>query len=108
MNRNFHLLLLILFPTTYFAYAGIDKYTFLDNINNWVIERKIDSNTQKISCRAYLPSNGSWFGAHIRLDSKNNLIVPSDLKKAYLASKYPKNKLIKALNNCRESLIYIP
>ncbi len=91
------------------ALAGLDKFSYLDKVNIWIIERKIDSKTNRIYCRASIPKKGTWFSSRIRLDKKGDLVEPFQLKD----KSYRSNKAIlevkDALNSCRNSgLIYLP
>ena len=75
--------------------AGLDKYSYLDHVNEWTIERKIDSTENTVSCRASIASGGSWFGARIRLDKNDNLVYPPKL----LGSKAPSELTIKKVKS---------
>ncbi len=88
------------------ARSGLDEFTVLDKIEEWIIERKIDSETQKQYCRASIPNFYSWFGDRIRLNPNGETIIPTE----FIQSPYPKttvlNKVREALKLCRSSLIY--
>ena len=99
------LLISIIFPCN-FSRAGLDQYTRIDIIDNWIIERKIDPSTGGISCRASMRGYGTWFGARIRLNSANELLVPEELSQKQLPDKQTLENIIKAVERCRESLIY--
>ncbi|WP_320668001.1 hypothetical protein [Prochlorococcus sp. MIT 1307] len=87
--------------------AGLDKFSFLDQVENWIIERKFNSSNETISCRASIPKNGTWFGARIRLDGNDQLLFPSEHLKKALSLKTIKS-VRKALKACRTGLIYLP
>ena len=85
------------------AYAsGLD-----DQRNFTSIDLAINSSTNQVKCRAYLPSNTTWFSGKIRIDTSNQLIIPREM----LTTKYPEPAIIQkvtvALDNCRSSLIYL-
>ena len=91
------------------AYAGLDQFTDLIFVEEWLIERKIDLMTDEISCRASIPSNASWFGARIRLGRNNELIKPVWISKnedQLLDSKLARVK--KLLNECRSGVLFLP
>ncbi len=88
------------------ASAALDKFTKLDQIGDWVIERKIDSPTKEVFCRASKKGYGTWFSSRIRLNIDNELVVPDQL----LSKEKPTESTLKtvrnALKNCRSSIIY--
>ena len=86
--------------------AGLDEYTRIDILEEWLIERKVESSTGDIYCRGSIRGYGTWFGARIRLNSENKLVVPEDLSQNKLPDEQVLEKVVKALENCRESLIY--
>ena len=57
------------------VHAGLNKFTYLDKVDEWVIERKFDSEKNTISCRASIPAQGSWFGARVRMDKNNDIAI---------------------------------
>ncbi len=77
-------------------------------MDEWLIERKFDSSSNEIICRASIPFHANWFGARIRLDPTNKLIKPywiyvkSDL---LLDSKL--NKVKKVLHDCRSDFLFL-
>ncbi len=89
------------------AQAGLDKYSYLDKINDWVIERRVDSSTNMISCRASIPGYWTWFGDRIRLDKNNDLLVPKAVKKSQRPGALELKKVKLALKACRKDLLYI-
>ena len=89
--------------------AGLNNFTNLIFIEEWLIERKIDLTTSQTKCRASIPSHGNWFGARIRLGRNNELIMPiwiSVKEEQVLDSKLAKVK--KLLNECRSSFLFLP
>ena len=68
--------------------AGLNNFTDLIFVEEWLIERKIDLTFNEIECRASIPSHANWFGARVRLGPNNELIKPS-LQLAVLISKSP-------------------
>ncbi|WP_320677047.1 hypothetical protein [Prochlorococcus sp. MIT 1300] len=95
----------LLFPTK--AYSGVNEFTPLDQVEDWVIERRVNSTTNKVLCRAFLPNNSTWFSGRIRLDIKNQLIIPEEMLNTRLPELSSIKKVINALKNCRSSLIYL-
>jgi hypothetical protein len=59
-------LLLALVAAAPAAQAALNSFSRLDQVGRWVIERK---NTQEgaITCRAYIPSGGTWFTSNVRI-----------------------------------------
>ena len=106
MKQIFGLIILSIIPKS--VNAGLDKYSFLDKIDNWTIERKVNSTDKNVSCRASIFSNGTWFGSRIRLNKNDELYVPSDLFGQDQSSYSSIPKVKRALMLCRKSLIYIP
>ena len=66
------MLVLFLHP----CWAGLDRYTELDRVKGWLIERKQGADGA-LSCRAFLPSGASWFSGNIHLDANAELVVPA-------------------------------
>ncbi len=90
------------------ASAGFNRFTELDQFDDWLIERKFDSGNEKFLCRASMPKYGSWFGSRIRLDKNEELVVPEALKGLILPKTFPMKKIKKSLKDCQENLIYVP
>ena len=89
--------------------AGINSFTNLILVEDWLIERKIDLNFNETKCRASIPSHANWFGARVRLGPNNELIKPiwiSVKAEQVLESKLAKIKEI--LSDCRSGLLFIP
>ena len=88
--------------------AGLDRFSYLDRVEDWIIERKIDSLSKEVFCRASVSKYGGWFDTRIRLDKNDKLVFPYNFSKKL----FPKNSTIKSVRRsleiCRSSLIYIP
>ena len=69
--------MMIFFLNSREARSGLDKYSYLDKIDNWTIERKIDSANKTVFCRASIFTNGTWFGSRIRLDRNDDILFPT-------------------------------
>ena len=88
--------------------AGLDNFTHLIVIEEWLIERKVDSSSNEIKCRASIPLHANWFGARVRLGPTNELIKPpwisvnSDL---LIDSKL--NKIKDVLRDCRQGPLFL-
>ncbi len=110
-SRNLHKLVPILATICLFprnAQAGLDKFSYLEKIEDWTIERKVDSITKNISCRASILNHGTWFSARIRLDRNDKLVFPSGSIKKKKTSSSTLTILRRHLKACRTSLIYMP
>ena len=89
--------------------AGLNNFTDLIFIEEWLIERKVDLINNQTKCRASIPVHANWFGARIRLGSNNELIKPmwiSVKKEQLLDSKLAKVKEL--LEDCRSGLLFLP
>jgi len=89
--------------------AGLNSFTNLVFVDDWLIERKIDLTINETKCRASIPSHANWFGARVRLGPKNELIKPiwiSVKADQIIDSKLTKIKAI--LDNCRSGLLFLP
>tara|TARA_Y100001968_G_scaffold207400_1_gene190602 strand:+ start:130 stop:420 length:291 start_codon:yes stop_codon:yes gene_type:complete len=89
--------------------AGINNFTDLIFVEEWLIERKVDLIINETKCRASIPSHANWFGARVRLGRNNELIKPiwiSAKAEQLLDSKLDKVK--KLLNECRSGLLFLP
>ena len=89
--------------------AGLNSFTNLIYVDDWLIERKVDLTSNKTKCRASIPSHASWFGARVRLGPKNQLIKPiwiSIKAEQVLESKLTKIKEL--LADCRSGLLFLP
>ena len=89
--------------------AGLNSFTNLVFVDDWLIERKVDLTINQTKCRASIPSHANWFGARVRLGPKNELIKPiwiSVKADQIIDSKLTKIKEI--LDNCRSGLLFLP
>ncbi len=89
--------------------AGLNKFTDLIFVEDWLIERKIDLTINKPECRASIPSHANWFGARVRLGPRNELIEPIWI--SVKANQVLDSKLVKIrqlLEDCRSGLLFLP
>ena len=106
--KNYFFLLLFIFSFTS-VNAGLNSFTNLGFVEDWLIERKIDLNINEIKCRASIPTHANWFGARVRLGPNNELIKPiwiSVTADQVIESKLTKIK--KLLHDCRSDLLFLP
>ena len=89
--------------------AGLDTFTNLIFVDDWLIERKFDSSTNEINCRASIPSHANWFGARVRLGSNNELIKPIWIPvNVNQVNDSKLNKIKKILDQCRSGILFLP
>ena len=89
--------------------GGINKFTTLIFVEEWLIERKIDLRSNEVNCRASLPSNATWFGARIRLGPNDELIKPRGIqKKGEEFGEFRLTTVKKVLKDCRSGLLFLP
>ena len=89
--------------------AGVNKFTDLILVEEWLIERKIDLTNNEIKCRASIPSHANWFGSRVRLGLNNELIKPiwiSLREDQLIDSKLAKVREL--LEGCRSGFLFIP
>ena len=89
--------------------AGLNSFTSLIVVEDWLIERKIDLTINETKCRASIPSHATWFGARIRLGPNNELIKPIWI--SVKADQVLDSKLVKIkglLDECRSGLLFLP
>ena len=89
--------------------AGLNNFTDLIFVEDWLIERKVDLKINETECRASIPVHANWFGARVRLGRNNELIKPiwiSVKKEQLLDSKLAKIKEL--LDNCRSGFLFLP
>ncbi len=89
--------------------AGLNSFTNLIFIEDWLIERKVDLTLNEIKCRASIPSHANWFGARVRLGHNDELIKPSWI--TVKADQVLYSKLVKIkelLDDCRSGLLFLP
>ena len=108
--RKYELSIGLFLLTCFFsnALAGLDKFSYLDKIGDWIIERKVDSMTGEVFCRASLSGKATWFSARPRLDKTNKLILPEGVSSLTVEEERMISELIPSLKSCRSSLIYLP
>ena len=91
------------------AHAGLNNFTDLIFVEDWLIERKVDLTNNETKCRASIPSHANWFGARVRLGLNNELIKPiwiSVKADQLLESKLARVKEL--LYECRSGLLFLP
>ncbi len=89
--------------------AGLNSFTKLIFVEDWLIERKIDLTTNEIKCRASIPSHANWFGARVRLGPNNELIKPIWISvKADQVIDSKLSKIEEFLDDCRSGLLFLP
>ena len=106
-NYFFWILLTSFFTTS--VNAGLNKFTNLIFVEDWLIERKVDLTINETQCRASIPSHANWFGARVRLGPKNELIEPFWI--SVKANQVLDSKLVKIreiLDDCRSGLLFLP
>ncbi len=89
--------------------AGLNNFSELIFVEEWLIERKVDLTFNEIKCRASIPSHANWFGARVRLGPNNELIQPiwiSISSEQVIDSKLAKVK--KLLDKCRSGYLFLP
>jgi len=99
----------IIFCSFISAKAGLNGFTDLIFVDEWLIERKIDLTVNEIECRASIPSQANWFGARVRLGPNNELIKP--LWISVKADQLHDSKLAKVkelLDDCSSGLLFLP
>ena len=91
------------------ANAGIDNFTNLIFVDEWLIERKFDSSTNEIKCRASIPFHANWFGDRVRIGPKNELIKPPWIsEKNYVLVDSKLNKIKELLRDCSAGHLFLP
>ncbi len=88
--------------------SGLDRFTPLDKVDNWIIEQRIDSRNYFVRCRASVASFYNWFGQSIYLDSKDQLVVPDEFADKKNKHDVSINKVKTALERCRSGVLYLP
>ena len=105
LKSSYILFFLFLNPSV--ALSGLDKFTHLDEVSGWLIERKFDSSTDSVYCRASIPGYGTWFSARIRLNEDGYLLLPPNEHPSKLTEPSLIEEVKDALRNCRSGLIYM-
>ena len=107
LKKYLFLTLLIFWFTS--VNAGLNSFTNLIFIDDWLIERKVDLTINETKCRASIPSHAAWFGARVRLGPNNELIKPIWISvKADQAIESKLTKIKKLLEDCRSGLLFLP
>ena len=89
--------------------AGLNSFTNLIFVEDWLIERKVDLILNETKCRASIPSHANWFGARVRLGPNNELIKPIWISvKADQVIDSKLTKIKKLLDDCRSGLLFLP
>ena len=89
--------------------AGLNSFSNLIVVEEWLIERKVDLTMNEIKCRASIPSHANWFGARVRLGPNNELIKPIWISiKADQVLDSKLGKIKELLNYCRSGLLFLP
>ena len=91
------------------VHAGVNSFTNLIFIEDWLIERKVDLILNETKCRASIPSHANWFGARVRLGPNDELIKPIWIR--VKADQVLDSKLVKIkelLDDCRSGLLFLP
>ncbi len=89
--------------------AGLNSFTNLIYVDDWLLERKVDLTNNETKCRASIPSHANWFGARVRLGNKNELIKPIWISvKADQIIDSKLTKIKELLDDCRSGLLFLP
>ena len=107
--KKFFFFILISTSSCISVKAGLNKFTDLIFVEDWLIERKVDLTNNEIKCRASIPSHANWFGARVRLSPKNELIKPiwiSVNENQLLESKL--SKVRGMLDDCQSGFLFLP
>ncbi len=89
--------------------AGVNSFSNLVLVEDWLIERKVDLITNDIKCRASIPSHANWFGARVRLGPNHELIKPIWISvKADQVIDSKLTKIKELLDDCRSGLLFLP
>ena len=107
MKNYFFLSLLI--SSFLCVHAGVNSFTNLIFIEDWLIERKVDLILNETKCRASIPSHANWFGARVRLGPNDELIKPIWIPvKADQLLDLKLVKIKELLDDCRSGLLFLP
>ena len=105
LNKYFFGILLIFSFSS--VNAGLNSFTNLIFLEDWLIERKFELTTNETKCRASIPSHANWFGARVRLGPNNELIKPIWISvKADQVIDSQLNKIRDLLDDCRSGLLF--
>ena len=89
--------------------SGVNNFTDLIFVEDWLIERKVDLTINETKCRASIPSHANWFGARVRLGPNDELIKPIWI--SIKADQLQNSKLAKVkelLQDCRSGFLFLP
>ena len=103
-----YFVLVLLFCSSTLVNAGLNQFTELVFVEEWLIERKVDLTFKKVECRASIPFNANWFGARVRLGPNNELIKPNWISVS--ADQLLDSKLAKVrekVDGCRSGILFI-
>jgi hypothetical protein len=87
------------------AWGALNSFSKLDQVGRWVIERKTTAEGS-ISCRASIPSGGTWFNSNVRIGADGTVVVPDGL--SYSPDAAELAQVRDALRRCRADMIYVP
>ena len=106
--KNYFFLPLLFFSFTS-VNAGLNSFTNLIFVEDWLIERKLGLTINETKCRASIPSHSNWFGSRVRLGPNNELIKPSWISvKAEQVIDSKLTKIKELLADCRSGLLFLP
>ena len=106
--KNYFFWTLLIFSITS-VNAGLNSFTNLIFVEDWLIERKVDLTINQTKCRASIPSHANWFGDRVRLGPKNELIKPIWISvKADQVIDSKLTKIKELLDDCRSGLLFLP
>ena len=88
--------------------AGLNKFTKLTTLEEWLIERKVSIESKKVFCRASIPIHSTWYGSRIRLNEKDELFIPSWIRLGQDIKESTLHKVRKSLKDCRKGFLYYP
>ena len=106
--KNYFFGILLIFSFTS-VNAGLNSFTNLIFVEDWLIERKVDLTINETKCRASIPSHANWFGARVRLGPNNELIKPIWISvRADQVIETKLNKIKELLEDCRSGPLFLP
>ena len=103
--KYIHIIFYFLIPIE--VLGGLDEFTYLDQISGWTIERKINSLTNDVLCRASVYTSGDWFSSRTRLDKYDQLIIIDGFSNFNLTNDSILNQIKDKLKTCRLGMIYL-
>ena len=106
--KNYFFWIFLIFSFTS-VNAGLNRFTNLVFVDDWLIERKVDLTINETKCRASIPLHANWFGARVRLGPNNELIKPIWISvKADQVTDSKLTKIKELLDDCRSGLLFLP